>query len=308
VISAPPDADTSWGPRLRLALALTALILAVEVTAAALSHSLALLADAGHVLTDVVALGLAWFAVEQSKRPADQLRSYGYHRTGILTAMSSGLVLIAIGVAVVYEAVQRLGHPQPINGGLVLASAGFALAVNAFIASRLRGPGRNLNARAARLHVVGDLAASAGVVVTAIVVLTTGWLYADPVISIGIALLVGWSATRIIWEAVNVLLEGTPAHIDIAAVTQTILDVDGVDSVHDLHVWTLSAEHLALSCHVVMSERSLADGEHAIRALERDVCEQFAIAHTTIQVEQCHPCAADAGHEVGRHNHPHAAV
>mgnify|MGYP001175621016 CR=1 FL=1 len=291
-------------PGLRLAFGLTALILCVEVIAGLLSHSLALLADAGHIITDVVALGLAWFAIEQARRPADLRRTYGYQRTGILSALANGATLIFIGIAIVYEAIQRFAHPQPIEGGLVIAAAAVAIGINTLIALRLRDGSANLNIRAAALHIVGDLAASGGVVIAAVIVLTTGWLYADPLISVGIALLIAWGAIRIVLETVNVLLEGAPKGMDVKAVERWILSSPGVESVHDLHVWSLSSEDASLSCHVVMSERSTADAEHAVRAVEQSVCGQFGIAHTTIQVEQCHPCAAD-GHAPGEHNHPH---
>jgi len=289
---------------LRLAFGLTTLILGVEVVAALLSHSLALLADAGHIVTDVVALGLAWFAIGQAKRPADIRRTYGYQRTGILTALANGATLIFIGIAVVYEAIQRFAHPQPIEGGLVIVAAAAAIGINTFIALRLRGESANLNVRAATLHVVGDLAASVGVVIAAVIVLTTGWLYADPLISVAIALLIAWGAIRIVVETVNILLEGAPKDMDIRAVEEWILSSPGVESVHDLHVWSLSSESVSLSCHVVMSERSTADAEHAVRAVEQSVCGRFGIAHTTVQVEQCHPCADDS-HGPGEHNHPH---
>jgi cobalt-zinc-cadmium efflux system protein len=290
---------------LALSFALTAVILVVELAAAMASHSLALMADAGHILTDVVALGLAWFAVRRGRRPADLRRTYGYHRTGMLTALFNGVALVLIGIAIVVEAVQRLGNPQAIAGPLVLVSALLAVAVNSFIALRLRGHGHNLNVRAASLHVLGDLAASMGVVVAALVIMSTGWLYADPLISICIAVLVMWGAARIVLDTVHVLLDSVPRGIDIEAVRAAIVGVSGVRAVHDLHVWALGSSHTALSCHVVMDESSMADGEHAVRSIEQSVCRDFGIAHTTIQVEMCHPCAHDS-HAAGQHNHPHA--
>ena len=162
------------GRALRQAFLLTAFILIVETVAGFASHSLALLADAGHILTDVVALGLAWFAVLQARRPADAQRTYGYHRVGILAAMANGAALILIVVAVAYEAARRFAHPEPVNGGLVIVSALLAVGVNTFIAMRLRGNERNLNVRAALLHVLGDLAASIGVIVAGVVIVLTG--------------------------------------------------------------------------------------------------------------------------------------
>ncbi|HLQ62534.1 MAG TPA: cation diffusion facilitator family transporter [Candidatus Acidoferrales bacterium] len=294
------------GSRLRLAFLLTALILAVEVLSGWVAGSLALLADAGHVLTDVIALGLAWFAVEQAKRPSDSARTYGYHRVGILAAMVNGASLIVIVAWIAYEAVGRLQHPRPVSGGLVVAAALVAIGLNAFIGFSLRGS-RNLNVRAALLHVLGDLAASIGVVAAGVVILLTNWTYADPLVSLGIAVLVAWGALRLVGQTVNILLEGTPRSVDLKAVRSAIAGTAGVSSVHDLHVWALSAEELALSCHVVVPEDvQLAAGEHLVRDLELRLCADFAIAHTTIQVEACHPCPGEDMHTPGAHNHPHA--
>jgi len=291
---------------LKPAFLLTLLILAVEVVAGVAAHSLALLSDAGHLVTDVVALGLAWFAVEQSKRPADAVRTYGYHRVGILTAMFNGATLIVIVLAIGIEAARRFAHPEPVKGGLVIAAALVAIAVNAYITLRLRGEEPNLNVRAALLHVTGDLAASVGVVVAGAVILLTGWLYADPLISVGIAALIAWGALRIVVDTTNILLEGMPKGLQLATVQEAITSMPGVEGVHDLHVWSISPQQVALSAHIVVAEeQSAADGEHLIRRIEQRVCERFDIAHTTIQVEACHPCADDGAHGPAFHNHPH---
>jgi cobalt-zinc-cadmium efflux system protein len=294
------------GTALKQAFLLTTLILAIEVAAGFASHSLALLSDAGHILTDVVALGLAWFAVEQSKRPADARRTYGYHRVGILAAMVNGATLIVIVIFIAIEAARRFVNPQPVQGGLVIVAALLAIAVNVFIAVRLRESGGNLNIRAAMLHVIGDIGASIGVIVSGVIILLTGWYYADSVISLGIAALIAWGALRIVRETANVLLEGAPHGVDIAQVRATILEAEGIASVHDLHVWSLDSEQLALSCHVVVPEDLYtADGEHLVRRLEQQLCERFEIGHTTLQVEACHPCDPAMSHGVGEHNHPH---
>lgn len=289
---------------LKVALALTCVILAVELAGGLLSHSLALLADAGHVLTDVFALGLAWFAVSASRRPADKRRSYGYHRVSILAALVNSLTLIVIVGAIAYEAVRRLGHPEPVQGGLVIVTALVAIAINAFVVLALRRDMRSLNMRAALLHVTGDLGAAAGVVVAGAVILLTGWLYIDPLLSLGIAVLIAFGAWRIVRETVNLLMEGTPREIDLEAVTEEIAGTELVTSVHDLHVWALSSDEMALSCHVVVGDCPLGDAEHVVRDLEQRLCDRFAIGHTTIQVESCHPCG-EIHHGAGKHNHPH---
>ena len=289
---------------LKIALGLTCLVLGVEFVGGLVSHSLALLSDAGHVLTDVFALGLAWFAVAQSRRPADARRSYGYHRVSILAALVNALTLIVIVLAIGYEAIRRLAHPEPVQGGVVVVAALVGIAINAFVAFGLRGHARSLNVRAALLHVVGDIGATVGVVVAGVVILLSGWLYIDPILSLGIAVLIAFGAWGIVRETVNLLMEGTPAEIDLAAVTKEITGTDLVTSMHDLHVWALSSDEMALSCHVVVGDCPLGDAEHVVRDLESRLCGKFDIGHTTIQVESCHPCG-EIHHGAGEHNHPH---
>src|SRR5579864_11914 len=298
------DQVTRRSAALKMALALTLAVLLIELAGGILSHSLALLSDAGHVLTDVFALGLAWFAVEQGRRPADRRRSYGYHRVGILAALVNSVALVVIVLAIVLEAARRLASPQPIHGWIVIVAALAGIAINAFVILGLRAHGENLNLRAALLHVTGDVAASAGVVVAATLILLTGWLYIDPLLSLAIAGLIAWGAWGIVRETVNLLMEGTPREIDLEAVSTEIADTPLVDEVHDLHVWALSSEELALSCHVVVGDLPLGDAEHVVRELEGRLCTRFAIGHTTIQVESCHPCG-EIHHGVGEHNHPH---
>src|SRR5260370_5504710 len=212
----------SRGAALQLALALTCLVLAVELAGGLVSHSLALLSDAGHVLTDVFALGLAWFAVAQSNRPADARRSYGYHRISILAALVNAVTLIVIVLAIVYEAIQRLAHPQPVQGGIVIATALVGIAINLVVAFGLRRGAHSLNIRAALIHVVCDLGASVGVVVAGIVILLTGWLYIDSILSLGIAVLIAFGAWGIVRETVNLLMEGTPAELHLPSLPRQI--------------------------------------------------------------------------------------
>ena len=298
------DDVRSRGSMLKVALALTCAVLVVELAGGLISHSLALLSDAGHVLTDVFALGLAWFAVAQSNRPADARRSYGYHRVSILAALVNSVTLIVIVIAIGFEAVRRLAHPEPVQGGIVIVAALIGIAINTFVALGLRGHGRSLNMRAASLHVLGDIGASVGVVVAGLVILLTGWLYIDPLLSLGIAVLIAFGAWRIVRETVNLLMEGTPAEIDLAAVTREIAGTELVTGMHDLHVWALSSDEVALSCHVVVGDCPLGDAEHVVRDLEGRLCAKFDIGHTTIQVESCHPCG-EIHHGAGDHNHPH---
>jgi cobalt-zinc-cadmium efflux system protein len=301
------DHVRSRGSVLKVALALTCGVLAVELVGGLVSHSLALLSDAGHVLTDVFALGLAWFAVSQANRPADARRSYGYHRVSILAALLNSVTLIVIVIAIAYEAIRRLAHPEPVQGGIVIVAALAGIALNALVAFGLRGRSRSLNMRAASMHILGDIGASVGVVAAGAVILLTGWLYIDPLLSLGIAVLIAFGAWRIVRETVNLLMEGTPQEIDLDAVTKEIANTELVTGMHDLHVWALSSEEVALSCHVVVGECPLGDAEHVVRDLEQRLCERFDIGHTTIQVESCHPCG-EIHHGAGEHNHPHEHV
>jgi len=292
------------GKGLKRAFALTFAVLLVELAGGLLSHSLALLSDAGHVLTDVFALGLAWFAVEQSRRPADVKRSYGYQRVTILAALLNAVILIVIVLAIGFEAVRRLMAPQEVHGGIVIVAALAGIAINAVVMFGLRGEAKTLNIRAAFLHVVGDIGASVGVVIAGVVILLTGWTYIDPLLSLAIAALIAFGAWGIVRETVNLLMEGTPADIDLSEVTQEIRKTPRVTDLHDLHVWALSGEETALSVHVVVGDVPLADAEHLVRDLEQRLCSRFEIGHTTIQVESCHPCA-EIEHGAGAHNHPH---
>jgi cobalt-zinc-cadmium efflux system protein len=293
--------------RLRKALLLTFVILAVELTGAVLSHSLALFSDAGHVTTDILALGLAWFAVEQTKRPADDKRSFGYHRAGILAATANGATLIVLVFVIAYEAVQRLTHPEPVQGLIVIISALVGVAVNGYVAFSMRGQGKNLNIRATLLHALGDLAASVGVIIAGAIIVLTGWTFIDPLVSILIAALIGWNALKIVTETVNILLEGTPRGISTQGIASVIRGTGGVKSMHDLHVWSISAENVACSCHIVVGNQSLVDSERVMRAVEERLCADFGIGHTTIQVENHAPCHEEAEHLM-HHNHPHVRL
>ena len=292
---------------LKVARARTCVGLGGRLAGGLASHSLALLSGAGHGLTGVFALGLAGFAVAQARRPADQRRSYGYHRVSILAALFNSVVLIVIVIAIGYEALRPLANPEPVQGGIVIVAALVAIAVNAYVAFGLRGDAHNLNMRAALMHATGDIGASVAVVVAGAVILMTGWLPIDPLLSLAIAVLIASGAWRIVRETVNLLMEGTPREIDLAAVTSEITGTRLISGMHDLHVWALSSDEMALSVHVVVDDRPLGEAEHVVRDLESRLCARFAIGHTTIQVESCHPCG-EINHGAGEHNHPHDQV
>jgi cobalt-zinc-cadmium efflux system protein len=194
-----------------------------------------------------------------------------------------------------------------VQGGIVIIAALVGIAINAYVALGLGRETRSLNMRAALIHVMGDIGASVGVVVAGAVILLTGWLPVDPLLSLAIAVLIAFGAWRIVRETVNLLMEGTPREINLAAVTTEITGTTLISSMHDLHVWALSSDETALSVHVVVDDCELGEAEHVVRDLEKRLCDRFAIGHTTIQVESCHPCG-EINHGAGEHNHPHDHV
>ena len=279
------------GAKLRTAFFLTIVILAVEVVGGVLSNSLALLSDAGHVLTDVVALGLAWFAAHQAGRPANVRNTYGYHRTGILIALVNAATLIAIVIYIAVEAIQRLQHPETVTPAVMFIAAAVGIVVNLFIGFSLHAEGEsNLNVRAATLHVFGDVAASAAVIVAGLVILLTDWYPADPILSLIIAVLIARGAWNVLHETIGILMESTPSNVDLANLVRDMLRVPEVDDVHDLHVWSLAGGMPLLTAHVqVRDDCSLSRCAEIITELDCLLQEKHGIAHTTIQLE-CARC------------------
>jgi cobalt-zinc-cadmium efflux system protein len=268
---------------LALVLALVLGFAGVEALTGLAAGSLALLADAAHMLSDALALGLALFAAWLARRPATPQRSFGWRRAEVLAALANALVLVALGVAIVWSAIDRLSDPPGVTGGWVLA-AGFAgLVVNLVAARVLHGAGSGLNVRAAMLHVLADLASSVGVVVAGVVVITTDWAYADPIAAILIGVLVIASTGGVLRETMGVLLEGAPAGMDAREVSAAIAATDGVVGVHDLHLWTITSGFPALSAHVLVEAG--ADCHAIRRELEALLRDRFGLTHTTLQVE-----------------------
>lgn len=271
------------GRRLGWVLVVTAIFMVAEVVGGVLSGSLALLADAGHMFTDVAALGLSVFAMRIAQRPPTQRRTYGYVRLEILAALLNGTTLLLIAGLIVVEAWERFRDPVEIDGVIMLSVAAVGLAVNVFGASMLHGHAHdNLNVRGAYLHVLGDLLGSVGAIGAGVVIVTTGWTLADPIISVVIAFLILFSAWKLVREAADVLLESAPAHIDMEAVLTALRAVDGLDEVHDVHVWTLTSGFIALSAHGVIDDPL----EHS-RVLDdvRAEMASFGIEHVTFQIE-----------------------
>ena len=257
--------------------------------------SLGLLADAGHNLSDVAAVVVSLVAVRWARRAPTAERSYGYHRGTILAALANAATILAVTGYIVYEGVRRLGDPQPVRGGLVVAVALAAFAINAGVALVLREGGSDLNMRSALLHMVGDAIASLGVALAGLVILLTGrFLWLDPAVSMAVGVLIAVEAFRLVRQAAEVLLESTPKDVNLDRLTATIGEVEGVETVHDLHVWSLSSEVRALSAHVVLTGHpSLEEAQTLGERIKVAVAAPFAIAHSTLELE-CEPCADGA--------------
>jgi len=270
--------------RLKLVLILTIIYMLAEAIGGWLSNSLALLSDAGHMLTDVAAIALAMLALWFASRPATHQKTYGYYRMEILAALANGVALVVISLLILFEALQRIRAPEGVRGLEVTVIGAGGLVVNAISASLLhRGSEENMNMRAAFLHVVSDAIGSLGAVIAGLLIWLRGVLIADPLISIVIAALIVYSSWQLIRDAVNVLLEGTPAHIDIPAVISAMQRVTGIREVHDLHIWTISSGKDALSAHVTITEG--ASHKSVLEALHECLRAEFNIGHLTIQVE-----------------------
>lgn len=269
---------------LRAALALTVVVFFVEVAGGWISNSLALLADAGHVLTDAAALGLSLFVVWFSRQPATPAKTYGYLRWEILAALINGATLLGICAWIVVEAVLRLRSPEPVGGGLMLVVAAGGLIANAIAALLLHPVNKHsLNVRGAYLHVLGDLLASVATIVAAAVIWLTGWLHADPIASLLTTALIVRGAWTLVRESVDVLLESTPSHIALGTVRATLEGIPGVESVHDLHVWTVTSGIVALSAHAIVRD---ADRQQDVLERACDLMGQMGIHHITIQLER----------------------
>lgn len=273
--------------RLAFTLALQVAYLVAEVVGGYLANSLALLADAGHMLSDVGALGLSLFALWIARRPATDRRTFGYFRTEILAALANAATLISISIYIFYEAWVRLRAPQPVEGLLVVWIAVGGLLVNGIGAALLHsGREHSLNIRGAWLHLLTDAAGNVGVIAGGLLVWAAGWYWADPVVSILIGVLVIWSSWGLLRDSVGVLLEGTPAHIDVEAVRSALLEVPDVEAVHDLHVWTITSGLEALSCHVVVGGRHERRFSGEILAdVHRLLHDRFGLHHLTVQIE-----------------------
>lgn len=278
--------------KLKYGIILSSLILIVELAGGILANSLALLADAGHVLADIIALSLSWYGIRQAERPASHSMTFGYHRVGVLVAIVNALSIFGIAVFIFYEAIQRLQQTPEINSPLMLAVAAVGLGINLFVASWLRREQKtNLNIRSAFWHALGDALASVGVIVGAIIIMLTGLVAADPIIGIVIGLIIVLAAWSIFRDGLRVLLEASPKQIDVRRLVKDIGQIPGVKSVHDIHVWSITPELHAMSCHILTDGPSASKAAR-IREQTEELLRRYNIEHTTLQMEY-EQCRAD---------------
>lgn len=279
--------------KLKFGIMLTSFILVIEVVGGILSNSLALLADAGHVFTDVIALSLSWYGVKQAERPASGRMTFGYHRVGVIIAVVNAIAIFAIAAVVFYEAYRRLQQPPEVNSLLMLSVAIVGLSVNLFVASWLRREQKgNLNVRSAFWHALGDALASTGVIIGGVIMLLSGWFWVDPIISVLIGFIIILAAWRILKEGLRVLLEATPSQVNITEMVNALNRMPGVKDVHDIHVWSISPEWHAMSCHILIDDLPTSQAAGIRQKIEAVLRQQFHIEHTALQME-CQLCASN---------------
>ncbi|NTU65247.1 MAG: cation transporter [Chloroflexi bacterium] len=290
--------------RMALALIITLVFVVVEAGAGIAANSLALLTDAAHNLTDVIALALSWYAIRLTLRPANSGKTYGYHRAGILIALFNSTTLVLIALGIFYEAYQRLLNPPDVQGGLMTVVAALAFIVNLGTALLVKPDSdHDLNQRSAFIHLAGDALSTLGALVAGVLIMLTGWMILDPLVSVFIGLLIVWNAWLIIRESVEILLEGTPRDIDVEVMVKDIQQVPGVRGVHDLHVWSITQNMRALSAHVLVDDEPLSVGAGIQRGINELLHIRYNIAHATLQLE-CVGCEPDTLYcELNNHQH-----
>ncbi len=285
-----PSTEGKIENRFVLALALTGLILVAEVVGGLWTGSLALLSDAAHVFMDMLALALSYGAIRLAALPASDRHTYGFHRMKVIAAFINGATLLLIAFEIFREAWTRFQNPEPILAGPMLVVAVIGLIVNLVVVFVLSGHDHeDLNTRAAFLHVLGDTLSSVGVIVAGAVILFTGWLWVDPLVSVLIGLVILSGAGRVLKQTIHILNEGAPEGINVAELGQAMRQVSGVAEVHDLHVWTVSPGYVALSAHVVLADQALSQTQPVMDELKEIIAHQAGIEHTTIQFE-CRNC------------------
>lgn len=275
---------------LKIALVIVVIVMVAEVIGGIVSGSLALLGDAGHMLVDALALGLALFAITIARRPATSTKTYGYYRVEIMAALANGAVLVFVSLYIFYEAYQRFLNPPLVQTPLMLLVATIGLVANLIGVWLLRRAShRSLNIKAAFWHIIGDTISSVGVIVAGVIILVTGWYVADPIVAVFIGGIILWGGVRIVRESADILLEAVPRHIHVDEVVETIRNIPGVEDVHDIHIWTITSGIHALSAHLVIDDQTVSRSVEIVKAVNQDLAKYFDIGHTTLQLE-CETC------------------
>jgi cobalt-zinc-cadmium efflux system protein len=300
---------------LKISLGVTLAYIVLLVVAGIRAHSLALLSEAGHNLSDFLALLLSLVAVYLQSRPASSTKTYGYHRAGVLAALVNAVSLVAVSFFIFYEAFRRLQHPAHVRASVMMWVAGAGVVMNGVIAGLLyrsgRGSGNDVNIRSALLHEVGDTLSTAAVIAGGWAILVTGDYWIDSALSFGIGVLILWSGFGIVRETLNILLEGTPRGVKLELVETAIRSIDGVNDVHDLHCWSIGSETRALSCHISIADIPPSVSERILRDVKDRLHHSFRIDHTTIQFEHvdcevAHGCVIPVGVGAERHHQSHS--
>ncbi|MGA8310656.1 MAG: cation diffusion facilitator family transporter [Terriglobales bacterium] len=295
---------------LRVSLVVTAVYIVLLVVAGIRAHSLALLSEAGHNLSDFFALLLSLTAVYLQSRPPSSTKTYGYHRAGVLAALVNAVSLVAVSGFIFYEAFRRLQNPQQVHASVMISVAAAGVVMNGVIALLLYRAGRDVNIRSALLHEIGDTLSTGAVILGGWAIMATGRYWIDPVLSVAIGVLILWSGFGIVRETLNILLEGTPRGVKLEQVEAAMRRIDGVNDVHDLHVWNIGSETRALSCHISIADIPPSVSERILRDLKECLRHDFQITHTTIQFENvdcevAHGCVIPVAESAGTKEHRH---
>ena len=276
--------------RLALSLILTLLFVFVEIAAGLFSNSLALLTDAAHNFTDVLALALSWWALRLTSQPANQTKTYGYHRAGILAALANSTTLVVIALGIFFEAYHRFINPPEVQADVLIGVGVVAVVINVVTALLVRrGAEHDLNIRSAFLHLMGDVLSTVGAVIAGIIIRFTDWNWLDPLVSVLIGLLILWSAWSIVREAIDILMESTPTDIDMDTMIRDINAVEGVHGVHDLHVWSITRNMRTLSAHLVTDDLTIGEGTSIQTRVNKVLFQKYNVSHATLQLE-CNDC------------------
>lgn len=293
---------------LRISLLLTLAYIVATIIAGFKAHSLALLSEAGHNVSDFLALLLSWVAVYVASRPPSVTKTYGYHRAGVLAAFVNAVTLVIVAIYIFIAAAERLMHPVAVQANVMMGVAAAGVVMNGAIAIMLHGSSHDVNVRSAFIHMLGDTLSTASVIVGGVAILWTGRNWIDPALSFGIGALILWSSFGIIRETLNILLEGTPKGVKMSDLADAMRQVDGVRDVHDLHVWSIGSEMPALSCHIAIADIPPSESDFILREVNERLAHQFGIRHTTIQFEHekceiAHGCVMPVSMEEAHHEH-----